>query len=279
MILLLLGCVEFEGDEGRLGFSSNLIAPGSFYLQFDPRQHLVARGTQVEVLAERRMDLDGDEAKEPQVHARVRGGELLEHETGRALFTARRKARVSWEGEVQDHFTVRFAPVRRLDWVDHAGLFTSYEPLERVVLLDATLLPMPADRRGRPLAWAEEDLALEHDCPEDERGRLSSPEAGLSCRLEARMHGQSATVELLGEAPPAHLELLETTFESEDGPVRVLVLKAQTAEGVPVLGLDAEWTGAEPLKGDLIFERGDVAVAEGSGPVSAKVGSLEARLD
>ena len=279
MILLLLSCVEFEGDEGNLGFNSNLIAPRDLYLRFDPDEIRVVRGSSVQIRAARRLDAAGDEGDDPKVEGSLRGGTLIASEPGLVTFTGRRRVVVRWTGEVQDHFTVRFAPVHRLLWADHADAMTPTwsEPLEEAVLLgQARALPFPVDRLGRPLAWAEDDLELKHDCPEH-LGEIQGPEQGF-CTLTAELGGERAKLHMYALTEVVSLELDEALVQTDEGPVRALRARGRDPQGRPVLGLEIEWEGAGSAASDPFMARHDLAATEPGHPVTARYGELSVTL-
>jgi hypothetical protein len=171
LLLSLVGCYDFQGDAGRLGFSSNLKGDG--WLAWTPDMPIAAGSTVHVVAAELINPPPGTKTDElPAVHGRVDGPVTL----GRGevdqevVFTGmgRGAVTVTYTGVVDDSFSARFAPV--------AGATLSAEPsladrhLAKAAFALApgsttALFPSLTDRRGRVLGYDPDALTVVADGP------------------------------------------------------------------------------------------------------------------
>jgi hypothetical protein len=268
-LTLTTACYEFEGDQGNLGFDSNLVAPAPPWFHWNPNTFPVARGTTVTVEA---AELLSDNSEDPAVSASLTGGELVSQAQGSVTFIpGRRKTVVSWTGETTDSFTVTTAKVRRGGWSD--GMHD--KPLKRVGVVtdELQLIPMFVDRKARTLALDWDDLVLSGDCL-DGQGRPDLPPVGQTCTAVATLFGVDASIDVVHVTADqvVSLELVERAFEHEGDRLVLLQAVGQTADGLPVLGLPVTWDGpVEPTQDDA-----GIHVIQGEGPVTVTLGELSA---
>ncbi len=156
-VLLLVGCHEFEGEQGTLGFISNLIVRPD---QHWSPAHGVAADSTLEVAA---VSIIGVESEErPQVEAAASGSLIALDPTGGDIAVtgeAGDRGRLQFWGEAHDRFSVRFA-----EPVDVA-LYppTGADELSDVLLQAATpvaLYPEILDAWDQPLGWSAELLEV-----------------------------------------------------------------------------------------------------------------------
>lgn len=268
-LTLTTACYEFEGDQGNLGFDSNLVAPVPPWFQWNPSDFPVARGTTVTVKA---TELLSDHSEDPDVTATLSGGQLVAQDAGSIQFIpGRRKTVVSWTGETTDTFTVTTAKVRRGAWTD--GM--QPQPLDRIGVVsdDLQLIPVFVDRKARPLGVDWDDLVLTGDCV-DAQGDTQLPPQGQSCTAVATLFGVDATIDVhhVAVEQVVSLELVERPFEHEGERHTLLQAVGRTAEGLPVLGLPVQWEGpVEPAQDDA-----GIHAIQGDGPVTVTLGALRA---
>lgn len=166
---LLLGCYDFQGDDGVLWFTSDLALDGKTAWTPD---NAVAGGLGPWFGAMARV---GDEDSEAPVvwgtsdeaHDAVEPNLLKLHPIRRG------DAEVWFEGDAQDGFDVRFRPADRVVLVDPAG-----RTLDAVRIAPDATVPLRVrveDRWGRDLGWKVEDLHLEGDA-----GLSAWPVGGLA---------------------------------------------------------------------------------------------------
>ena len=112
-VFVLVGCYEFEGELGQLGFASNLIVQAD--TPWTPG-HPIAAEAEAKFAAVAHLTRDDDEA--PQVTASLSGSLVpLDPTKGHVALTgeAGDRGRVLFIGEATDRFSVQFAaPARAL---------------------------------------------------------------------------------------------------------------------------------------------------------------------
>ncbi len=150
----LSGC--FEGDLGRIVFDSNLWVDGVWWTP----EAGVVDGQVAQFRADKRVGGNSDEV--PDVTGSVRGGLQLVARDGPEVTVSGRsvRGRVSFDGEVADHFHVRFAAPEHGGWIVHPGLDPIFDTLGVIEGAEVLATVAIRDRRGRPLGWSPDSVEL-----------------------------------------------------------------------------------------------------------------------
>lgn len=196
--LLLVGCHEFEGELGTLGFVSNLIVRPD--QRWSPA-HGVAADSPLEVAA---VSIIGVESEErPQVEAAASGSLIALDPTGGDIAItgeAGDRGRLQFWGEAHDRLSIRFAAPVDVALYPPMGA----DELGDILLQAATpvaLYPMILDAWDQPLGWSPELLeAAGCGASVDDSGRILLD--GEDCTLTISLDGL-----LLAEVPIAAIEL------------------------------------------------------------------------
>ena len=155
--LLLVGCHEFEGELGSLGFISDLIIRPNQH--WDPA-HGVAADSPMEIMA---VSIIGVESEErPEVEASASGSLIaLDPTTGDIALTgaAGDRGRLSFWGEARDRFSVRFVAPASVALYPPMGDTELSEVLLRAAM-PVALYPEIHDAWGQPLGWSSELLEV-----------------------------------------------------------------------------------------------------------------------
>lgn len=243
--LTLLGCYDFQGDEGALWFSSDLVV--DYGTPWTP-DHAVAGGTAPLLAATGRVgDEDADDA--PVVWGWSSRGEQPDEENALRLDgLVRGTTHVEFDGELFDQFDVRFRPAQSVMLVDGTGHAIS----ELVVAPDteARLAVRVTDRWGRPLGWKADSLAVEADGPASAWAVDGSlfVEASQAAGVFLDAAGVEAFV-AVDVAPAAQVEVRPVA--EVDGHC-IVEHVAWTVDGRRVWGVPAEFgVGWSPLGRDL----------------------------
>ena len=245
-LLLLLGCYDFAGDEDRIGFVSDLQTRSG--VKWTP-EHAIAGGSNPTFYAVAEVGAEDDEEL-PEVWGFVDElpFEAEEPYVLRVEGPQRGTDEVVFEGELVDHFELRFRPAREVVLTDLVG-----EELDQVALVASSEVVLGVevrDRWSRPLGYRLEDLELEADGGVSawiEEGHLflvAQEPGGL--RLGLQGAEQFAEIEL---GVPAEVEI-EAVLESDEA--TLLQHRAWTEDGVRLFGVEPAWPeGAEVLGPEL----------------------------
>lgn len=244
-LLVLVGCYDFAGDEGRIGFVSDLQTTSG--TKWTP-EYGIAGGSDPTFYAV--MDLESEDEEElAEVWGQADGVEFsaVEPFVMRVEGIERGRADVVFEGEIWDAFELRFRPASELVLVDVFG-----EELDDFVVAQGgeTALGIEVrDRWSRPLGVRPDDVIVEADggvsaWMEEGYVALSADDAG---GLTLDVAGTSRFAEIrLGDVH--HTEIVVVHQDEE---VRVLQHRAWDEDGVRVLGAAVSWPeGAEVLGPD-----------------------------
>jgi hypothetical protein len=161
--LTLVGCYDFEGALGTIGFDSDLVlAPNHEWTPDQP----IASGTTATFRAMGMLDVDDQIA----VEARVEGRRLevvAQSENAITVAGARNAAGEVWfEGTATDWFAIAFSPIHSARLMDASTLENDRIDGAGVAVLAGsthTLLPLLVDRHGRTLGWRADDLEITAD--------------------------------------------------------------------------------------------------------------------
>jgi hypothetical protein len=318
--LALLGCVEpdFQGDEGRIVFRSNLNQ------EYDPWRSAmpVAVGATIDFYAVDRRPNDAGVKRPPGSSPSLDGGalELLVAGVGYARVRAVSEGatRVDWTGELGDHFTVRavqpasallhdkylallprqdLAPVRITTdagpWADVGGSFLLAVGGE--LYLEAEVL----DADGGRLAQAPGQVVVRSSGPihADPRdfGSVISSDGGPGARSDLTLEVNDAGLGALAVRTVSVAEVTDIELRhAELGPGMVAIKATAKVDGGATLwqanvrwAFDTHFTEAGPLGSNTQPARKDLLVLTWNpgdagtilAPVYAGVGSREVMIE
>lgn len=224
LLITLLACYDFEGDNGVLGFATDLNL--STTDKWTP-EYLVAAGTDPSVGVMQRVGAEDDEPA-PAVWGDAdfegvfaRGTEVRFQGPDEGC------GEVFFDGELQDHFTMCFGEPGRLELYDP---YAPEDALETVALAaPATLHLRVLDLNGEPMGFRADDLQL------DGSGWLRGDQVRVLRPGEVRVGvaGVSATLVVLDDAAVE----FETVVVGEEDGYAVEHTFGRTRDGVSVLGL------------------------------------------
>ncbi len=247
--VLLAGCVEFVGERGLLGFSSNLVVDGveSWTPEHGITDHAIAW-----FYASKRMDIEDDGlAKDPDVQGSAVGVQVLDGDTGLTLTGASERGRVLFSGEVEDVFRVAFREPTGAVLFDPvlrgAGVRQAAYPEAFGVVGELTVAPGLQDRRGRSLGYDPTVVSIRSDQASswhDEDGfHIELTEGDDALSLETGHH--ELPLSLVAHVRPTEVVELELEVhrarDDEGDRYAILRVVGRTATGLPVYGLEIEW--------------------------------------
>jgi hypothetical protein len=243
-LLLLVGCHDFEGELGQIGFSSNLILrPGQPWTP----DHPIAAENPVEIAAMSLLNHDTDAP--PEVEASVSERLIsLDPESGHIAFTgaAGDAGRVHFWGEATDRFSVRFSEPRS------AVLFPllSDDPIDTLLIQDggvATLATVINDLWGVPQGYDPALLSFTGCGAEHDPSGILTLSTDTDCTLEVSLDSLpllSTSVTLVPADAIDQLELTAEHTETESGRALQVSARAWTADGMEVYGLQPDWSAS-----------------------------------
>lgn len=262
VLLALVGCYDFTGDHGRLGFDTPLEVGSAPWTPAAP----IATGQSVELVACERL-ADGSEPTGLVV--KVRGRDVATEATGDSRVTLRGEpgahAKIKFAGSDEDHFRVTFADPARFTLDDPLEVATG--PIDEVTVAVAegrrpglAIVVRAAD--GRPLGVDPALLAVD-GAHLDQGGWF--PDA---TQLRARFAGRPLGEATLHEVPDARLSDAVVSFRSLPVEDEVAWLAVVRLPGVRVIDAPLVWSGCRPEESrrDLCF------TAPGAPPPSATLG-------
>lgn len=232
-LLLLFGCYDFEGDEGRIGFVSDLQTTSG--TKWTPESGIVG-GTSPSFMAVIDLTVEDQELGE------VWGDADFEHSADEAYWLKvegpqRGRGEVFFDGALSDGFELRFRPADEVVLSDLAE-----EQLDDFAMVqggEAALKVEVRDRWSRPLGYRAEDLVVEADgglsaWMEDGYLRVIADGPG-GLRVEVGQAEYFADIRL-GEVHEERIVRL-----AEDDESAFLLHRAWTADGTALFGAPAKW--------------------------------------
>ncbi|MFT4626635.1 MAG: hypothetical protein ACI8PZ_005312 [Myxococcota bacterium] len=249
--LLVVGCVQFAGDRGKLGFASNLAVDG--VREWTPGSG-VADGTHARFVAVDRLDVEGEQT--PEVTGGARGVQVVRAVGPKLTVTgAGERGVLRFDGEVADKFGVAFRPVEQALLVDR---WLAYAGAEDAAFPDrfGALGPLPVtvslrDSRGRSLGYDPTDVAItgaDAVTWTDSDGLVLHPGdalRGLTLEVGAEAHAGPELVKVDAD-DVVEITLDTHTVTTDEGEAVWLTrVVGWTEDALPVFGLKPEWAGED----------------------------------
>ena len=217
----LVGCYDFGGDAGKVGFRTQLLVDGA---PWTPAAR-VAAGTPIDVVAAG--PLDGQE-RDLAVSPRVSGDLAITEDRGNTFRVTGRRGAVRVDGELADHFHVRTAAPERVHR-RHAALDT---PVQRVAAGATPELYLSLrDGRGRALGHDPASLVIDGE---------GATYLGRPVALDPIVTVDAADLVAV-ELRPFRLDQLWAELCG-------VVAVGRTGDGEPVFGPPVTWTLSGPAQ-------------------------------
>lgn len=267
--LLLVGCHDFTGELGRIGFLSNLRISGEeAWTPASP----IAAGAFAEVAASERLTGTEDEDRPLAVEGYVGAGltaAMPALEEAHVAFTGAHgdNGTVRFWGEVDDHFAVRFAQAEQAVLVHPKDHHFGVEPAQGVALVtgeDVVIEVALLGAGGEALGWPRDELQVVG------QGGVSAWLEGDALHLVADADGSVfVSVDGVGEwSVPVEAvsaeDIAEVTIEQiRPGPEVAAMAVSWRDADTRVFGAAVSWPGTDQSGDvtDYVPDAGEVWVA------------------
>ena len=161
--LLLCSCVEFTGERGQIGFSSNLTLGSETWTPDSP----IANGSVAIFKVEQLLEDTTRETSSLDLTGTTRGSIRTEWSEGLtiAVTGSDSRGRGVFDGEARDHFSAAFRQADRAVFTDHSAALLHLDrfyPESFALVQGSTLHPAVTleSRRGQSLGYLPEHLVL-----------------------------------------------------------------------------------------------------------------------